>query len=124
MLPVGQFSNTDIAAIAAFSSMATAVVASFVSWWNGHHKNEIDESVTLFHAYNDVVQNLQTEITRLQNELSLIRDEMHRCESSNQKLTKEIQDLKKCIDKLTDETVRIDAVLTAEYPPTENDESL
>jgi peptidoglycan hydrolase CwlO-like protein len=117
MLHIAQLSNADVAAIAAFSSMMTAVIASGVAWWNGHHKNTVDENASLFNAYNDVVQNLQTEITRLQNELSLIRDEMHRCETSNQKLTEEIQDLKRCIDKLTNETERIDAVLTAEYPP-------
>lgn len=117
MLFLGQLSNTDIAAIAAFSSMVTAVIASGVSWWNGHHKNEIDESAALFEAYHTVVENLQSEIARLQNELSLIRAEMYKCEESNKNLSREIRKLQKCVDKLNSETEVIETILSVEHPP-------
>jgi predicted nuclease with TOPRIM domain len=113
---VATMSNTDVAAIAAFSSMMTAIIASAVSWWNGHHQNEIDENTTLFDAYHNVVENLQQEIGRLQSELSLIRDEMKRCESSNQKLSNEVKKLQNCVTKLTVETERIESALTVEIP--------
>lgn len=117
MLFFGELANTDVAAIAAFSSMITAVIASGVAWWNGHHKNEIDESTTLFEAYHSVVENLQSEIARLQSELSLIRAEMYKCEESNKNLSKEIRKLQKCVDKLNNETEVIETMLSVEHPP-------
>lgn len=117
MLFSGEMNTTDVAAIAAFSSMATAVVASFVTWWNGHNKNQIDENTALFDAYHDVVANLQSEISRLQSELALIRDEMHKCEKSNKLLSLEIRKLQQCVDKLNVETDIIETMLTVEHPP-------
>jgi predicted nuclease with TOPRIM domain len=116
MSVIAAMNNTNVVAIAAFSSVTTAVIASFVSWWNGHHKNEIDENTTLFDAYHNVVENLQREIGRLQSELSLIRDEMKRCESSNQKLSNEVKKLQNCVTKLTTETERIESALSVEIP--------
>lgn len=114
---MAQLGNTDVAAIAAFSSMTTAVIASGVAWWNGRHKNQIDENSTLFDAYHDVVANLQNEIGRLQNELSLIRNEMRKCEESNKSLSSEIKKLKSCVDKLNKTAVEIETTLTVEHPP-------
>jgi hypothetical protein len=116
---LARLANTDVAAIAAFSSMITALVASGVTWWGSHHKNEVDETVALFDAYNDVVSNLQNEIHRLQDELAGIRSEMQKCENSNQMLSKEIKDLKKCIDRLSADTEKIESMITTEYLPEE-----
>ena len=110
-------SNSDVAAIAAFSSVVTAVIAAIVSWWTSHNKTQVDESVALFDAYHDVVANLQAEITRLQAELSLIRTEMHKCEESNKSLSREIRKLQKCVDKLNSETEVIETMLSVEHPP-------
>jgi peptidoglycan hydrolase CwlO-like protein len=117
MLSLSQMNNTDVAAIAAFSSMITAVIASGVSWWNGHHKNEIDENTTLFEAYHSVVENLQSEISRLQSELGLIRSEMQKCEESNKTLSKEIRKLQSCVDKLNNEANTIETMLSIEHTP-------
>lgn len=114
---LAQMQNTDVAAIAAFSSTITALVASAVTWWTNHHKNEVDETTTLFDAYNDVVTNLQSEIKRLQDELADIRNEMKKCEESNKHLLKEIVALQVCVNRLSADTEKIESIITTEYPP-------
>ena len=117
MLSLAQLSNTDVAAIAALSSAVTAIVSSLFTSWSNKDKNEIEESATLFDAYNDVVNNLQTEISRLQSELNSIRDEMKKCESSNKLLLREIHKLKDCVERLSGDAERIESIITAEYLP-------
>ena len=111
---VASVSKLDAAAIAAASSIATAVVASGLAFFSNTKRNKIDEQSSLFDAYHQVVKNLQTEITRLQDELTIIRSEMKKCESSNKSLSSEIRKLQDCVSKLSSEAERIESALSFE----------
>lgn len=108
---------TSVAFIAAFTSVIVGGVSSLVTWSNSRKSIEATESGHLFDAYNDVVQNLQTEVTRLQTSLSAIRQEMKRCDASNKQLTSEIRYLQSCVDLISLEGKHV--VTIEPLPPTE-----
>jgi peptidoglycan hydrolase CwlO-like protein len=117
MLFVAQISSVDVALIAGVSSVLAATLTGVISWSSNSQKNSIDRSHTLFDAYHDVVENLQNEILRLQQELTLIRQEMKRCETSNAALSKEIKKLQSCVDKLNQTESEIQTFLSIEHNP-------
>lgn len=98
MFILADMAPISVAFVAAFTSVLVGGVSSLVTWSNSRKSVEAIESGNLFDAYNDVVQNLQTEVTRLQASLSDIRQEMKRCDASNKQLTSEIRYLQSCVD--------------------------
>ena len=117
---LANMSTTNVAIIAASSSIIVATLSSFINWRGVKQKTEVEADTTLFTAYNDVVQNLQTEVTRLQNALDAIREEMFRCDESNKKLTTEIRHLQACVDKLSIHQDKISGFMQIEHLPTED----
>lgn len=110
-------STSNVAIIAASSSIIVAAISSIINWRGVKEKVEVEADTTLFAAYNDVVQNLQTEVTRLQNALNAIRSEMLRCDESNKKLTTEIRHLQICVDRLSINQDKISGSLQIEQHP-------
>jgi len=113
-------STTNVAIIAASSSIIVAAISSIINWRGVKEKVEVEADTTLFAAYNDVVQNLQTEVTRLQNALNAIRSEMLRCDESNKKLTAEIRHLQICVDRLSINQDKISGSLQIQQHPIED----
>lgn len=113
-------STTNVAIIAASSSIIVAAISSIINWRGVKEKVEVEADTTLFAAYNDVVQNLQTEVTRLQNALDAIRSEMLRCDESNKKLTTEIRHLQICVDRLSINQDKISGSLQIQQHPIED----
>jgi peptidoglycan hydrolase CwlO-like protein len=98
MFIFADMSPSNVAFIAAFTSIVVGGLSSLVTWTNSKKSNEVSESTHLFDAYNDVVNNLQKEVSRLQDSLSAIRQEMKKCDLSNKQLTSEIRYLQSCVD--------------------------
>jgi peptidoglycan hydrolase CwlO-like protein len=117
---LADISTTNVAIIAASSSIIVAMLSSLINWRGVKEKTEVEADTTLFTAYNDVVQNLQTEVTRLQNALDAIREEMFRCDESNKRLTTEIKHLQICVDRLSINQDKISGFMQIEHLPSQD----